>query len=98
MYKVFDFRCKECNRVEEHLVKDGDTPWCQVCSCDMVKLIAAPHLDYNAFWLQDMSSGDKYDKMRRQHQRLQKGSKERNGTYSVGGQTGRWDKPAEDFV
>lgn len=37
MPPLFDFLCNKCNKVEEHLVKEGDNVVCSVCKELMVR-------------------------------------------------------------
>lgn len=48
-FKVYDYRCPECNVVEERFVRASKSDE-QFCDCGaeetMIRLIGAPHLDY----------------------------------------------------
>jgi len=95
MLRMFDFKCPECCRIEEHLIQDEEDVPCSDCGVTMKRMVAAPRLDYKGFWLAGMESGDRWTKTRSEHQKRQERAKENHDSYSIGGQRNQWDNTPE---
>ena len=91
MPRLYDFKCPQCEGIEEHLQWNDEDVHCSDCGVVARRLVPAPRLDYKAFWRQGMESGDKWNEVRKRHMRAEKVAKERHDTYSIGGQTNSWD-------
>lgn len=91
MPKLYDFRCPECDTIEEHLQWNDEDVHCSTCGVEAIRLVPAPRLDYKSFWAAGMESGDRWTKVRKQHMAAEKRAMEKHGTYSVGGQSNSWD-------
>jgi len=88
---IRDVRCCSCDTVTEHWVNREELAAliCPECnSPDMKAMIGAPHLNYADMVANGESSSDsmntsidKWEKMRRQKQRIEKRNLERHGTY-----------------
>jgi len=51
--KVYDYKCldKECGIVDERFVKDPDDfQFCQICGCEMEKMLSAPAMVKGNFY------------------------------------------------
>lgn len=88
---IRDIRCGNCAAVTEHWVNKEELAilTCPECgSPDIKTMIGAPKLDYTSMCANGEASSDgmtgaidKWDKMRRQKQTIEKRNLERHGTY-----------------
>lgn len=94
MPRMYDFRCPDCGTLEEHLQWKDEDVHCSYCGVVATRTMPAPRLDYKGMWLAGMESGDRWNKVRSNHQRREERAKREHGTYSLGGQTNSWDREA----
>ena len=87
---IFDFRCEDCDLVDEYFVYKGEEIVCKRCeSKAMIRKVPVVRLDRAAFWRAGMPSGDTWHKARIEKQKMQARSKKDHGTY--GSQKSVWD-------
>lgn len=87
---IFDFRCKNCDAVTEHLVNHSDeasSPCPECGSSDTVKIIGTPNLAYALMATNGESSSDgmtsaidKWHKARMQRKATETKNMENHGT------------------
>ncbi|MAG24808.1 hypothetical protein CMI47_04440 [Candidatus Pacearchaeota archaeon] len=88
---IRDIRCNDCLTVTEHWISKEELASlnCPECgSSDMTVMIGAPHFGITASVANGQASSDgmttgidKWEKMRKQKQRIEKRNLERHGTY-----------------
>jgi hypothetical protein len=95
MPKVYDYHCRACDIVEEHIVWPDEDQKCSHCDGEVVRRMPAPRLSENSMWLADMPGAtEKWNKARAEKQARQKRSKEEHGSYSS--QSSVWDNTIPD--
>ena len=82
---IYDFKCDECGRVDEHLVKlSVKNMECPECGANMSRQIGIPNFSTSSLATGESAtpdSIDRWEKMRKQKMAIEKKNQENHGTY-----------------